>query len=69
MTSRVPAIVLDRLSDRAKEALDLVAKFVEEECIPADPILEAQIGQGDERWSQHPAIVEDLKAKARKLGL
>lgn len=24
----------DRVSDRAKKALDLVAKFVEEECIP-----------------------------------
>lgn len=34
MTSKVPAIVLDRLSDRAKNTLDVVAKFVEEECIP-----------------------------------
>lgn len=35
----------------------------------ADPILEAQIGEGDARWQNHPHIIEDLKAKARKLGL
>ncbi|CRK36884.1 hypothetical protein BN1723_015136 [Verticillium longisporum] len=34
MTSKVPAIVLNRLSERAKETLDKVAKFVEEDCIP-----------------------------------
>ncbi|KAF3356435.1 hypothetical protein VdG1_03715 [Verticillium dahliae VDG1] len=69
MTSKVPAIVLNRLSERAKETLDKVAKFVEEDCIPADPVLEAQIGEGDDRWKSHPSIVEDLKAKAQKLGL
>lgn len=46
-----------------------MAKFVEEECIPSDPVLEAQIGEGAQRWEHHPAIVDDLKAKARKLGL
>jgi len=35
----------------------------------ADPVLEAQIGEGDARWESHPPIVEELKAKARKLGL
>lgn len=49
--------------------MDIVAKFVEEECIPADPVLEAQIGEGSKRWDHHPPIVDDLKAKARKLGL
>lgn len=35
----------------------------------ADAVLEAQIGDGDERWEKHPSIIEDLKDKARKLGL
>ncbi|KAL2760775.1 hypothetical protein ACRALDRAFT_1038287 [Sodiomyces alcalophilus JCM 7366] len=69
MTSQVPSIVLDRLSERAKQTLDVVAKFVEEECIPADPVFEAQVGEGDARWEGYPPILEDLKAKARKLGL
>lgn len=32
-------------------------------------MLEAQIGEGDNRWETHPSIVEELKDKARKLGL
>ncbi|KAK8034378.1 acyl- dehydrogenase family member 11 protein [Apiospora rasikravindrae] len=69
MSAKIPALVVDRVSPKAKQALDLVAKFVEEECIPADPVLEAQIGSGESRWDHHPPIVDELKAKARKLGL
>ncbi|KAL6878989.1 acyl-CoA dehydrogenase/oxidase [Trichoderma novae-zelandiae] len=35
----------------------------------ADPVLEAQVGEGDNRWETHPPIIEELKDKARKLGL
>ena len=35
----------------------------------ADPVFEAQIGVGDARWQSHPPILEDLKKKARSLGL
>lgn len=35
----------------------------------ADPVFEAILGQGHDRWERHPAILEDLKAKARSLGL
>lgn len=49
--------------------IDVVAKFVEEECIPADPVLEAQVGEGDARWENHPPIIEELKEKAKRLGL
>ncbi|KOS21301.1 Acyl-CoA dehydrogenase family member 11 [Escovopsis weberi] len=69
MSSRIPALVEGHVSEAAKQTLDIVAKFVEEECVPADPILEAQIGQGDDRWETHPAIVDDLKRRARELGL
>ncbi|KAH6893226.1 acyl-CoA dehydrogenase/oxidase [Thelonectria olida] len=69
MSARIPAIAANRVSDAAKQTLDIVAKFVEEECIPADPVVEALTGQGDQRWETHPAIIEDLKVKARKLGL
>jgi acyl-CoA dehydrogenase len=46
-----------------------VEEFVEKECIPADALFEAQIGKGEERWNAHPAVLEELKAKARKIGL
>ncbi|XXH00209.1 Ribosome-interacting GTPase 2 [Hypoxylon texense] len=69
MSSKIPDIVKHRVSEKAKKTLDIVAKFVEEECIPADPVLEAQIGEGPSRWEAHPPIVDDLKAKAKQLGL
>ncbi|KAI0012762.1 acyl-CoA dehydrogenase NM domain-like protein [Xylariaceae sp. FL0662B] len=69
MSSKIPTLVLHRVSDRAKRTLDIVANFVEEDCIPADPVFEAQIGEGSARWEHHPPIIEELKAKAKKLGL
>lgn len=35
----------------------------------ADPILEAQLGAGDARWDKYPSVIDDLKKKARALGL
>ena len=48
-----------------------VEKFVEEECIPADPIYQQQVGDGgvEARFKSHPKIIEDLKDRARELGL
>jgi len=48
-----------------------VEKFVEEECIPGDAVYAQQIGQGgtQARFSAHPKVLDDLKAKAKKLGL
>ncbi|CAI4213807.1 unnamed protein product [Parascedosporium putredinis] len=79
MSARIPAIALDRVSERARKTLDVVAKFPREHenlliththtPHSADPVLEAQIGEGDERWKSHPAIIEELKKRARALGL
>ncbi|KAK4157225.1 acyl-CoA dehydrogenase/oxidase [Chaetomidium leptoderma] len=69
MSAQIPIAVRDRVSERAQKALDIVAKFVDEDCIPADAVFEAQIGVGDARWNSHPQILEDLKKKARSLGL
>jgi acyl-CoA dehydrogenase len=49
-------------------SLSQVEKFVNEECLPADPVYEAQLGSGKDRWS-YPPIMDDLKAKAKALGL
>ena len=35
----------------------------------ADPVLEAQVGSGDARWDHYPTIIDELKQKARSLGL
>ncbi|KIH88600.1 acyl-CoA dehydrogenase [Sporothrix brasiliensis 5110] len=69
MSAKIPTIAANRVSDKAKQALDTVAKFVQEECIPADAVFDAQVGFGDARWEGHPQIIEELKEKAQKLGL
>merc|ERR1712070_1268918 len=69
-SQKIPIIARPFVSDRAKKTLDIVEKFVEEECIPADPIYAQQIGEGvATRFSAHPPILEDLKKRARELGL
>ncbi|ETI27242.1 hypothetical protein G647_09925 [Cladophialophora carrionii CBS 160.54] len=71
---RVPALITDKLRPHAKEALAKVKKFVEEEFmfnrIPADEVFEAQLAlHPDQRWKSMPPILEDLKKRARELGL
>ena len=61
-------MISEKVSDRAKKTLDIVEKFVKEECLPADVVYKAQLGEGAQRWSV-PPIIEDLKKKAQKLGL
>ncbi|KAF1366046.1 acyl-CoA dehydrogenase NM domain-like protein [Lizonia empirigonia] len=67
-SQRIPAAVRPLVSERAKKILDIVEKFVNEECIPADAVYKAQLGQGPGRWS-YPPIMDDLKDKAKALGL
>ncbi|KAI9837555.1 MAG: hypothetical protein M1819_007206 [Sarea resinae] len=68
-SDRIPILARDKVSERAKQTLDIVEKFVDEECIPADDVFHAQLGVGADRWSKYPSVIDDLKAKARKLGL
>ncbi|CAI7661573.1 unnamed protein product [Penicillium glandicola] len=68
-SSRIPPIAQPFVSEHAKRTLDLVEEFVEKDCIPADIVFSAQLGEGEKRWTTTPAILEGLKEKAKKLGL
>ncbi|KAB8556624.1 hypothetical protein FH972_025660 [Carpinus fangiana] len=69
-SQRIPALVVPLVSERAKNVLDEVERFVEEEVIPADAVFKASLGESvKERFAAHPKILEDLKARARSLGL
>ncbi|KAJ5619026.1 Acyl-CoA oxidase/dehydrogenase type 1 [Penicillium lagena] len=68
-STRIPPIAQPFVSDRAKKTLDLVEQFVENDCIPAEAVFQAQLGEGEKRWTTTPAVLEELKAKAKKLGL
>ncbi|KAF2428252.1 acyl-CoA dehydrogenase NM domain-like protein [Tothia fuscella] len=69
MSSEIPSLVIDRISDKAKKTLDIVQKFVEEECQPCDAVARAQMEQMGKRWGVYPPVIDDLKEKAKKLGL
>ncbi|KAL4991168.1 hypothetical protein BDW68DRAFT_185146 [Aspergillus falconensis] len=66
---KIPPIAQPFVSDRAKRTLDLVEEFVEKECIPAEGLFSAQLGTGEQRWKTNPAVMEELKTKAKKIGL
>lgn len=69
MSAQIPIIAAGRVSPKAKGVIDIVARFVEEECIPADPIFSAQLGEGAQRWDSYPSVIDGLKKRAQQLGL
>ncbi|KXS95813.1 hypothetical protein AC578_6263 [Pseudocercospora eumusae] len=68
-SQRIPPIVAPFVSDKAKKLLDTLEQWIDEEVIPADAVYSAQTGIGDERWEGHGSILDDLKKRARELGL
>ncbi|KAF2432145.1 acyl-CoA dehydrogenase NM domain-like protein [Tothia fuscella] len=70
--ARIPSLVEKSISPRAKEYLAKVIDFIADirQGIPADEVFEAMLPQEySQRWSNIPPILEDLKTKAKKLGL
>lgn len=62
-----------QLSPKVEEIRRKLIDFVNNDCIPAEHILEKQLGDAkkgsDERFKVWPPILEELKAKAKSLGL
>ncbi|KAI9877065.1 MAG: hypothetical protein M1823_007166, partial [Watsoniomyces obsoletus] len=65
----IPPMALPFVSDKAKKMIDLVEKWVAEECIPADNVYSSQLSAQASRWSGHPSILETLKSRAKALGI
>ncbi|KAL8292613.1 hypothetical protein RQP46_001225 [Phenoliferia psychrophenolica] len=64
------ALVECKFSPFAKETLTKLCKFVEEDCMPAQSTFHDQISTDPAlRWKGYPKIIEELKVKARSLGL
>ncbi|CAM0142690.1 unnamed protein product [Umbelopsis sp. WA50703] len=60
---------ITKLSPKFQDLYAKAKDFVENDCIPAEPVWHEQMGQGDQRWKVIPPVIEDLKKKARSLGL
>lgn len=66
----IPELVRDKISKKGYETILKVKQFVEEECLPADEVYFQQISKDPfKRWETVPPIIEELKMKAKKLGL
>ncbi|RUS23263.1 hypothetical protein BC937DRAFT_89572 [Endogone sp. FLAS-F59071] len=57
------------LSPKFQKLYATLKDFVENDCMPAEEIFEKQMGKGENRWKVIPPIMEELKKKARSLGL
>jgi acyl-CoA dehydrogenase len=60
------------LPELRPEAVDLISRvkdFIEKECIPVEHTFYEQIQVGDDRWKSYPPIMNELKDKAKSLGL
>ncbi len=55
-------------NDKTKYALDKLGKFMDEHVYPNEKTYYSQHEEGEDRW-QIPPIIEDLKQKAREVGL
>lgn len=69
--SSIPDLVRPLLSKRGLETIERVTRFVEDEAMPVEHIYEQQLdAQGAaNRWKKVPAVIEELKEKARSKGL
>ncbi|SJL01726.1 related to acyl-CoA dehydrogenase, medium-chain specific, mitochondrial precursor [Armillaria ostoyae] len=64
------AMVEDKFSPYAKETLAKLITFLENEIIPSTKLAHAQLpADPEKRWKTVIPVIEELKAKAKKLGL
>ncbi|KAK2745562.1 hypothetical protein FQN57_003687 [Myotisia sp. PD_48] len=64
--NRIPPWVKAKLSPKAIETIQKVYDWVETECIPAEPVVKAQLQNN--RWTT-PPLIHELRAKAKAAGL
>ncbi|MDC0406154.1 acyl-CoA dehydrogenase family protein [Gammaproteobacteria bacterium] len=60
------------LPELRPEAVDLISRvkdFIEKECVPCEQTFHEQIQDGEDRWKSYPPIMNELKEKAKSLGL
>jgi acyl-CoA dehydrogenase len=66
--TRIPPWVQSALSPIAITKITAVYNFVENECIPLEPIMKSQISTPSSRWTTQP-LMHELREKAKARGL
>jgi acyl-CoA dehydrogenase len=63
----IPSAFEQLISDRAKQLIKTLHDFIYDEVMPTEKLFESQMPA--DRWSSIPPVVEELKKKARSIGL
>ena len=61
--------MLPKLRPEAEDLISRVKDFIEKECVPVEHTFHEQIQDGENRWKSYPPIMNELKDKAKSLGL
>jgi len=61
--------MLPKLRPEAEDLISRVKDFIEKECVPVEYTFHEQIQVGENRWKSYPPIMNELKDKAKTLGL
>lgn len=64
--AHIPVWVQEKLSPKAVGTIKKVHAWVENECIPAEPIVRAQIEQDKKTEWKTPRLITELREKAKK---
>lgn len=63
-------MIESKFSEEAKTVIAKLIRFVEDDCIPAEAKFHSQVSEEPSaRWASYPAVIEELKAKSKRLGL
>ena len=61
--------MMPELRLEAKELVEKVKNFINDEVMPKEHIFHHQIKVGEDRWNSYPGVINELKDKAKSLGL
>ena len=61
--------MMPELRPEAKTLVEKVKNFINDEVVPNEHLFHEQIQVGEDRWNSYPKIIDDLKIKARSVGL
>ena len=61
--------MMPELRPEAIDLLDRVKNFINDEVKPKEHFFHDQIKEGEDRWNQYPEVIDELKDKAKALGL
>jgi len=61
--------MMPELRPEAIELVEKVKNFISEEVKPKEHLFHEQIKVGEDRWNSYPEVIDELKEKARSVGL